>query len=65
MAEHPSPEYIRKLRNDLANYRSLVQGLQQELKRYEAADDKTSVRSMREEIRRTEQYIESIKGQLP
>lgn len=64
MAEHPSPEYLRKIRNDIANYRTTVSGLEDEIRRYKEKGDDSSVRSMREEIRRTEQMIENLESQL-
>lgn len=64
MAEHPSPEYLRKIRNDIANYRATVSGLEDEIRRYQQKGDESSVRSMREEIRRTEQMIENLESQL-
>lgn len=64
MAEHPSPEYLRKIRNDIANYRATVSGLEEEIRRYQKQGDESSVRSMREEIRRTEQMIENLERQL-
>ncbi|GAB1394399.1 hypothetical protein MASR1M60_25630 [Rhodocyclaceae bacterium] len=64
MAEHPSPEYLRKIRNDIANYRATVRGLEEEVRRYERAGDTSSARSMREEIRRTEQMINNLEAQL-
>lgn len=64
MAEHPSPEYLRKIRNDIANYRATICGLEDEIARYQRAGDKDSVRSMQEEIRRTQQMIENLESQL-
>jgi hypothetical protein len=65
MAEHPSPNYIRKIRSDIENYRVIVGGLQEEVCRYKKAGDETSVRSMLEEIRRAEQSIANLEAQLP
>jgi hypothetical protein len=65
MAEHPSPNYIRKIRNDIENYRATVRGLEEEVCRYKKAGDEASARSMREEIRRTEQSIANLEAQLP
>ena len=67
MAGHPSPEYLRKIRNDIANYRATVSGLEDEIRRYKEKDDDSSVRSvrsMREEMRRIEQMIENLESQL-
>lgn len=64
MAESPSPEYLRKVKNDIANYRATVSGLEDEIRRYEQSGDESSVRSMREEIRRTQQMIENLEAQL-
>lgn len=64
MAEHPSPEYLRKIKNDIANYRATARGLEDEIQRYQQKGDESSVRSMREEIRRTEQMIENLESQL-
>lgn len=65
MADHPSSGYLRKLRNDIANHRATVEGLEEEVRRYEKNGDVTSARSMREEIRRTEQMIDSLESQFP
>lgn len=62
MAEHPSPEYLRKIANDIANYRATVLGLENEIHRYKEKGDEKSVCSMREEIRRLEQMIENLDG---
>lgn len=64
MAEHPSPEYLRKIRSDIANYRATVRGLEDEVRRYQKAGDENSARSMREEIRRTQQMIDNLESQL-
>lgn len=64
MAEHPSPEYLRKVRNDIANYRDIAKGLEAEIRRYRQQGDESSERSMREELRRTEQMIENLEAQL-
>ncbi len=64
MAEHPSPEFLRKIRNDLANYRATIDGLEDEIERYHKAGKEDSVQSMREEIRRTQQMIENLESQL-
>lgn len=64
MAEHPSPEYLRKIKNDIANYRATVRGLEEEVRRYERAGDASSARSMREEIRRNQQMIDNLEAQL-
>lgn len=64
MAEGPSPEYLRKVRNDIANYRATVRGLEDEIRRYEQRGDESSARSMREELRRTQQMIENLEAQL-
>lgn len=59
-----SSEYNRKIQNDIANYKATIQGLEEEVRRYEARGDTASVRSMNEEIRRTEQMIENLEAQL-
>jgi len=64
MAEHPSPEYLRKIRNDIANHRATVEGLEAEIQRYQQKGDANSVHSMQEEIRRTEQTIKNLEAQL-
>lgn len=64
MAEHPSPEYLRKIKNDIANYRATVRGLEEEVRRYERDGDANSARSMREEIRRNQQMIENLESQF-
>ncbi|MBS4097343.1 MAG: hypothetical protein KGZ83_10980 [Sulfuricella sp.] len=64
MAEHPSPEYLRKVRNDIANYRDIAKGLEAEIRRYQQRGDESSARSMREELRRTQQMIENLESQL-
>ena len=64
MAEHPSQEYLRKIRNDIANYRATVRGLEDEIHRYQQRGDESSVRSMHEEIRRTKQMIKNLESQL-
>ncbi|MFZ3019053.1 MAG: hypothetical protein WA056_11415 [Gallionella sp.] len=64
MAEHPSPEYLRKIKNDIANYRATVRGLEEEVRRYESDGNASSARSMREEIRRNQQMIENLESQL-
>lgn len=57
-------DYIRKLKNDIANHRATVRGLEEEVRRYTAKGDQSSVRSMQEEIRRTRQTIENLESCL-
>lgn len=64
MAEHPSPEYLRKIRNDIANYRAAVNGLEEQADRHERDGDERSARSAREEIRRFQQMIDNLEAQL-
>jgi hypothetical protein len=64
MAAHPSPEYLRKIKNDIANYRATVRGLEEEVRRHERAGDAGAARSLREEIRRNQQMIDNLEAQL-
>jgi hypothetical protein len=57
-------DYIRKIQNDIANYKATIEGLEEEARRYEANGDMSSVRSMNEEIRRTQQMISNLEAQL-
>lgn len=64
MAEHSSAAYLRKIQNDIANHRATICGLEEEIRRYEKKGDEVSARSMREEIRRTQQTIDNLEAKL-
>lgn len=55
---------LKSIRAMIANHQDLIDGLEEEVIRYENSNDKTSVRSMQEEIRRHKQDISNLESEL-
>lgn len=64
MSNDKDQAYIRKIKNDIANYHSTINGLQSSIRRAKSEKDDTSVRSFEAEIRRNEQTIKNLESQL-
>ena len=54
--------YYRKIKSDIADLKSKISGLNDLICKYEKDGDHSSARSLREEIRRSEQDISNLES---